>query len=232
MLQKKHGILAFTISLIIHCIIFGFVILTFDKVKLHAAKKTIIKLKTVKLIKQKPKIKRIVKRKRTEHKKIIKPKPKPKPRPKPKPIKKHKTVRKPKIKHKTIYKPLPKIFKKQPPPKPIKTEKIDRTPELVTQKRIQNIKAKYLKLDFSKILQAIEDAKFYPKKARMLDIEGDVKVEFILEKNGNVRIIKAETNKRFLKKAAIEIVKKASSEFPKPPENVDISVTIKFRLAE
>ena len=96
----------------------------------------------------------------------------------------------------------------------------------------ETVKAKYLKINFSKILKAINDAKFYPKKARMLDIEGDVKVEFTLTKDGKIKIVKAITNKRFLKRAAIKIVQMASADFPKPPEDVDIGVTIRFRLNE
>ena len=95
-----------------------------------------------------------------------------------------------------------------------------------------DIKAKYINLNLKKITSAINDAKFYPYRARKLHIEGDVKVRFLLRKDGSIKIEQIKTVKRFLKKASAKIIKNASSDFPKPPENIQISVTIVFKLDE
>ncbi len=224
---------------------------------LKAANKTVILLKTIKI--QKPKIKKppVIKHKKIEPKKQIKVKPKPiaqpKPKPKPKPIVKPKPVKKPKPKHTTKHKPKhiikhkiirkphikpivksePKqISKPQSAKKPVIEKPVYHQSNTKQPQTVETAKTKYLKINFSRILKAINDAKFYPRKARMLDIEGDVKVEFTLTKDGKVKIIKAVTNKRFLKQAAVKIVQTASADFPKPPEDIDIDVTIRFRLNE
>ena len=247
MLHKKRGVVAFILSTTIHLFIFGIIILTLNKMPLKAANKTIILLKTIKI--EKPKIKKppVVKHKKIEPKKQVKPKPKPKPVIKPKPIKKQKPRHiikhkpRPVIKRKIIRKPHIKpivksiakqISKPQPIKKPVIEKPVYHQSSVKRTQTTETAKAQYLKINFSRILKAINDAKFYPKKARMLDIEGDVKVEFTLTKDGKVRIIKAVTDKRFLKQAAIKIVQMASADFPKPPEDVDIGVTIRFRLNE
>ncbi len=249
MLYKKRGVIAFILSTVIHLFIFGTIILTLNKMPLKAANKTVILLKTIKI--EKPKIKKppVIKHKKAKPKKQIKPKPKPKPKPvvKPKPIKKPKPRHiikhkpRPVIKRKIIHKPhikpvtkpkLKQISSPQPLKRPVIEKPVYHKSSVKRTQMTETVKAKYLKINFSKILKAINDAKFYPKKARMLDIEGDVKVEFTLTKDGKIKIVKAITNKRFLKRAAIKIVQMASADFPKPPEDVDIGVTIRFRLNE
>ena len=95
-----------------------------------------------------------------------------------------------------------------------------------------DIKAKYINLNLKKITSAINNAKFYPYRARKLHIEGDVKVRFLLRKDGSIKIEQVKAGKRFLKKASVKIIKNASSDFPKPPENIQISITIVFKLDE
>lgn len=254
MLHKKRGFVAFALSITVHLFIFGVIILTLNKVPLKAANKTVILLKTIKI--EKPKIKKppVVRHKKTKPKPKPLAKPKTIKKPKNKPVVKPKLVKKPKpkhiIKHRTrpvvkrtttrkphikpiVKKVKPKqISNRQPSKKPVIEKPVYHQLAAKRPQTVETAKAKYLKINFSKILKAINDAKFYPRKARMLDIEGDVKVEFILRKDGKIKIIKAITNKRFLKQAAVKIVQMASADFPKPPDDIDIGVTIKFRLDE
>jgi len=95
-----------------------------------------------------------------------------------------------------------------------------------------SVEENYLNLNFSKIVSAINEAKFYPRRARRLHIEGIVKIKFLLKCNKSVKIISVHCQKRFLKKATIKIIKDASSEFPKPPKDIEISVPIEFKLRD
>ena len=88
----------------------------------------------------------------------------------------------------------------------------------------------FIKLNYDKIIKAINEAKFYPRKARMLRIEGVVKVKFLLKKDGDIEILSIITNKRFLKKAVKKIIQDASGDFPKPQKDIEITVPIEFRL--
>ncbi len=257
MLYKKRGFFAFVISLLVHSLILVFFFLTLNKTIIHADSKTVIYLRTVKIEKHKPYSQKIVKK---QNKQKIKEKPKTKPTlqptPKLKQIIKPKRIKKPKLKHvkkrklksknKKIAKHIRKMFSRtRSKPKQIykpiesykkivsqvsKTKKYIRKQAPILCEQKENIKKKYLRLNFDRILQAINETKFYPRKARMLDIEGSVKVAFTLKKDGKIANIKALTNKRFLKDAAIEIVKNASDKFPKPPKDIRIMITITFTL--
>ncbi|NPA73632.1 MAG: TonB family protein [Epsilonproteobacteria bacterium] len=119
--------------------------------------------------------------------------------------------------------------------KDVNITKIVKTPIVVKKTKIVSAptisaKQQYLKVNFSKIASAINDAKFYPKKARKLHIEGTVKIKFLLKHDKTVKILDVSCNKRFLKKAAIKIIQKASTEFPPPPKDIEINIPIEFRL--
>lgn len=71
----------------------------------------------------------------------------------------------------------------------------------------------------------------YPRMARVKNIQGNVIVEFVLFKNGNIdniRIIKG--THKILDNNAIKTIKEASREFPKPPNNVKLKIEIQYKL--
>lgn len=87
---------------------------------------------------------------------------------------------------------------------------------------------------FKLVKKKIDEKIFYPEIARRRNIEGKVKIQFILNNDGNLReikILKSSGNK-ILDDASIEIIKK-SAPFPKFPENLDykeISFSIDFNF--
>lgn len=71
----------------------------------------------------------------------------------------------------------------------------------------------------------------YPRMARIRNIQGNVIVEFILFKNGNVdniRILQGAHS--ILDNNTINTIKEASREFPKPDKNIKLKIEIKYEL--
>ncbi len=216
-------------------------VLKFFSVTYHKEKKPAIK---------KISLKHIVLKKETPKKVIKKELPKPKPilpkKEEIKPIKKKKIVKKKKKRtikkrKKIVKKSLPKTTKKitNIKPKPIPTtnklpKKVEKTPVVTQpiQKTVSKIspKEEYIKLNISKIYQAIERAKKYPRMAKKLKIQGTVDVYFTLLPNGDVINIKTKNAHKILQKAAYKTIKEASVEFPKPKEKVNIHLKINYVL--
>lgn len=85
----------------------------------------------------------------------------------------------------------------------------------------------------SKIHSLISSHNPYPKMARRQRLEGEVIVEFILEKSGEmseVKIIKSNA-KEILQRSALKALHTASRYFPLPQRRVKIRVPILYKLA-
>jgi len=172
-------------------------------------------------IPKKPQIKKIKKVKKT--KSNIKPKVKPKP-------KKHK-LKKPKIiEKKEILEPIKEIIE-EIVKEETKEEKQVQEVINIQNKHIETKKEKY----FNSIYDSISSYKKYPKKARKFRQEGDVKVHFFIDKDGEVSRfeILQESEYKSLNKAVTKIFKKLKY-FDKPPIELDlpleISITISYKL--
>lgn len=83
-----------------------------------------------------------------------------------------------------------------------------------------------------KIRQIIQQHYTYPKSAMILKQQGEVVAQFFLSKNGNVSELTIIKSSEFdlLDTTALDIIKSASSSFPKPPRNMRIQLPIKFAL--
>jgi TonB family protein len=88
------------------------------------------------------------------------------------------------------------------------------------------------------IMRRLEEKKVYPLSVRKRGIEGDVKVDFIIGRNGEVTSITlADSDHRFLGQAAVETIR-AASPFPVmagmnyQEMNYPVRVTIRYRLEE
>ncbi|MCF6174121.1 MAG: energy transducer TonB, partial [Campylobacteraceae bacterium] len=77
----------------------------------------------------------------------------------------------------------------------------------IVQKYIDNKKDEKRAIFINKLKARINKNKFYPKKAIMRHIQGDVKVEFIIQNDGNVRDIKIISGRRIFKRAIIRSIK-------------------------
>lgn len=177
----------------------------------------------------------------------------PKPEPKPEPKIEPKPLPKPEPK-KVEKKPLPKP-EPRPEPKPEPTPAITAPAPVATpapavnsnlpannksiasapaQKVAQelNLSNAQSDEDFSKVIAAVKKHKSYPNNARRMKHQGVVEVRFLLKTDGSIDELKVTKSSGFesLDNGALENVKKASSEFPKPKEARYLRFPIAFTL--
>ena len=187
------------------------------------------------------------------------PKPEPKVEPKPLPKPEPKKVEKPKTEPKKVEKkplpkpephPEPKIEPKVEPkpaiaaPAPIATpapavnSNLPANNKSIAAAPAQKV-AQELNLsnaqsdeDFSKVIAAVKKYKSYPNNARRMKHQGVVEVRFLLKTDGSIDELKVTKSSGFesLDNGALENVKKASSEFPKPKEARYLRFPIAFTL--
>ena len=187
------------------------------------------------------------------------PKPEPKVEPKPLPKPEPKKIEKPKPEPKKVEKkplpkpeprPEPKIEPKvEPkpaitPPAPVATpapavnSNLPANNKSIASAPAQKV-AQELNLsnaqsdeDFSKVIAAVKKHKSYPNNARRMKHQGVVEVRFLLKTDGSIDELKVTKSSGFesLDNGALENVKKASSEFPKPKEARYLRFPIAFTL--
>ena len=187
------------------------------------------------------------------------PKPEPKIEPKPLPKPEPKKIEKPKAEPKKVEKkplpkpeprPEPKIEPKVEPKPAITAPAPTATPATAVNSNLpannksiasapaQKV-AQELNLanaqsdeDFSKVIAAVKKHKNYPNNARRMKHQGVVEVRFLLKTDGSIDELKVTKSSGFesLDNGALENVKKASSEFPKPKEARYLRFPIAFTL--
>ena len=172
-----------------------------------------------------------------EPKKIEKPKPEPKkvekkPLPKPEPRPEPKTE--PKVEPKpAITAPAPTTT-----PAPAVNSNLPANNKSIASAPAQKV-AQELNLsnaqsdeDCSKVIAAVKKHKSYPNNARRMKHQGVVEVRFLLKTDGSIDELKVTKSSGFesLDNGALENVKKASSEFPKPKEARYLRFPIAFTL--
>ena len=187
------------------------------------------------------------------------PKPEPKIEPKPLPKPEPKKIEKPKPEPKKVEKkplpkpeprPEPKIEPKVEPkpaitapaptatPAPVVNSNLPANNKSIAVAPAQKV-AQELNLsnaqsdeDFSKVIAAVKKHKNYPNNARRMKHQGIVEVRFLLKTDGSIDELKVTKSSGFesLDNGALENVKKASSEFPKPKEARYLRFPIAFTL--
>ena len=187
------------------------------------------------------------------------PKPEPKIEPKPLPKPEPKKIEKPKPEPKKVEKkplpkpeprPEPKIEPKVEPkpditapaptatPAPVVNTNLPANNKSIAAAPAQKV-AQELNLsnaqsdeDFSKVIAAVKKHKSYPNNARRMKHQGVVEVRFLLKTDGSIDELKVTKSSGFesLDNGALENVKKASSEFPKPKEARYLRFPIAFTL--
>ena len=187
------------------------------------------------------------------------PKPEPKVEPKPLPKPEPKKIEKPKAEPKKVEKkplpkpeprPEPKIEPKVEPkpaitapaptatPAPVVNSNLPANNKSIAAAPAQKV-AQELNLsnaqsdeDFSKVIAAVKKYKSYPNNARRMKHQGVVEVRFLLKTDGSIDELKVTKSSGFesLDNGALENVKKASSEFPKPKEDRYLRFPIAFTL--
>ena len=187
------------------------------------------------------------------------PKPEPKVEPKPLPKPEPKKIEKPKAEPKKVEKkplpkpeprPEPKIEPKVEPKPAITAPAPTATPATAVNSNLPannksiasapaqkvaqelNLSNAQSDEDFSKVIAAVKKHKSYPNNARRMKHQGVVEVRFLLKTDGSIDELKVTKSSGFesLDNGALENVKKASSEFPKPKEARYLRFPIAFTL--
>lgn len=172
-----------------------------------------------------------------EPKKIEKPKPEPKKMEK-KPLPKPEPRPEPKIEPKVEPKPAITAPAPAATPAPVVNSNLPANNKSIASAPAQKV-AQELNLsnaqsdeDFSKVIAAVKKHKSYPNNARRMKHQGVVEVRFLLKTDGSIDELKVTKSSGFesLDNGALENVKKASSEFPKPKEARYLRFPIAFTL--
>ena len=172
-----------------------------------------------------------------EPKKIEKPKPEPKKMEK-KPLPKPEPRPEPKIEPKVEPKPAITAPAPTATPAPVVNSNLPANNKSIAAAPAQKV-AQELNLsnaqsdeDFSKVIAAVKKHKNYPNNARRMKHQGVVEVRFLLKTDGSIDELKVTKSSGFesLDNGALENVKKASSEFPKPKEARYLRFPIAFTL--
>ena len=171
-----------------------------------------------------------------------KPLPKPEPRPEPKiePKVEKKPLPKPEPRPESKIEPKPAITAPAPTatPAPAVNSNLPANNKSIASAPAQKV-AQELNLsnaqsdeDFSKVIAAVKKYKSYPNNARRMKHQGVVEVRFLLKTDGSIDELKVTKSSGFesLDNGALENVKKASSEFPKPKEARYLRFPIAFTL--
>ncbi|ERJ24060.1 Ferric siderophore transport system, periplasmic binding protein TonB [Campylobacter concisus UNSW3] len=169
-----------------------------------------------------------------------KPEPKPEPKVEPKPLPKPepKKIEKPKTEPKVEPKPAITAPAPTATPAPVVNSNLPANNKSIASAPAQKV-AQELNLsnaqsdeDFSKVIAAVKKHKSYPNNARRMKHQGVVEVRFLLKTDGSIDELKVTKSSGFesLDNGALENVKKASSEFPKPKEDRYLRFPIAFTL--
>ena len=164
----------------------------------------------------------------------------PKPEPKPEPKIEPKPLPKPEPKIEPKVEPTPAITTPSPAatPAPAVNSNLPANNKSIASAPAQKV-AQELNLsnaqsdeDFSKVIAAVKKHKNYPNNARRMKHQGVVEVRFLLKTDSSIDELKVTKSSGFesLDNGALENVKKASSEFPKPKEARYLRFPIAFTL--
>lgn len=89
----------------------------------------------------------------------------------------------------------------------------------------------YLQEHLARIKQLLEENLYYPRSARKRAITGEVVVKFKLRKDATVEYIKVvKSPDDILSRGAIETIENISSKFPKPKNDLILTVPISYDL--
>jgi len=237
----KHSKSLF-LSLLIHSILFATLFTTYEviaqKKEMPDEKRVCINLKTIhtqmqtqhqtktkSVKKDVPKVK-----KKVIHEKVRKPIPK-----------KHKSVPTSKPKPKPLPAVVPEQKKQKKEDKEMLPhneshevhEKHEMVKKATPQKECEKPRDKdnYVDNNIAKIAQLIQENLYYPRRARRRGIEGTVKVKFFLHKDATVSQASViASNSAILSRSAIKTITDLSGSFPKPSNELTLTVPISYSL--
>lgn len=231
-----HHTNSFLVSLFLHLLLLGVLFLSYtyisSKISEKKETKVCINLSCIQAGKTKETPTPLTAKYKTPKKKIQK-----------KIRKKTKTPKKKKVvQHKTIVpkKELAQSVVEEVVSKPKVTKEINKSHVLVTPTKskivlhkTQKVSAqkKYVDENLAKIAQLLQENLYYPRRAKKRGLEGEVVVKFKLSINAEVTELEVISSEHdILSRGAIKTIENLSSKFPKPKEELELSVPIYYKL--
>jgi len=104
-------------------------------------------------------------------------------------------------------------------------------PKKIIPKKVKSAKEEYVEKNLQKIVQLLQENLYYPRRARKRGVQGDVVVAFKLLRDAtviNIKVLSSQSD--ILSRAAIKTVEHLSMEFPKPKEDLLLTIPISYRL--
>lgn len=148
--------------------------------------------------------------------------------PKPKKVVKPKEV-------KTSH-PKEKVKKQRPTPieekpKEVKESKKEEAQEQeALKKSVKTYEQEFVDEHLRQIVMLIQKNIRYPKRARILKVQGRVMVEFTILSNGKLQNIQALEGHKLLIKSSLNAINDAAASFPKVKEQITLKVPIEYKL--
>ncbi|MFA7084601.1 MAG: energy transducer TonB, partial [Arcobacteraceae bacterium] len=93
-----------------------------------------------------------------------------------------------------------------------------------------NYEQEFLDEHLQQIVKLIQQHIIYPKRAKSLNIQGEVLLKFKILISGEAENIEALKGHMLLKNSALEAIEKASKSFPKVKKEITIQVPIVYSL--
>ncbi|WP_321778792.1 TonB family protein [Sulfurimonas sp.] len=164
---------------------------------------------------------------------------KPPSKPKPKQIPKAKKITKPKLDPIPVQKVIKEEFIKEPEVVEEK-EEVLQTMEVIIAKSVaventmtkqKKVEDDYLQKHIAHIQRLLQENLYYPRRARERGIVGEVRIEFTLSTDAKAHSIRViSSNSEILSRAAVKTIEDLSGEFPKPKEELTITVPMTYSL--
>ena len=150
-------------------------------------------------------------------------------------IKKKKIVHVAEIKKKPEPKPVTQELQKEEEPfiaqtQPLVVPVSNKEPDTQECKSVDKEKV-YIQNNLNEIVLLIKENLYYPRRARKRGIQGTIVVKFFLHKDGTVSHTQVISSKSdILSRAAMKTINNLSGKFPKPSEELTLSVPINYEL--
>lgn len=104
-------------------------------------------------------------------------------------------------------------------------------PEQIPHAKEVTIAQAYVNEHIKRLVRLLQENLYYPRSARKRGIEGSVTVRFVLKKDATVHSIEVlSSNSEILSRAAVKTIQNLSGKFPKPKEELTLSVPILYDL--
>lgn len=160
-------------------------------------------------------------------------------------IKEYKKVEKVKPKKEVVPAPIPEETSALKEESPVKeaiqesqnnqedvTKEVKKEQEFMEKSIPQNYEQAYLNENLQKIVKLIQEHIQYPKRAREMGVQGEVRVQFMILQKGGIQNLEALQGHMLLKKSALKAIEEASALFPKVQKDLTINVPIQYNLVQ